>query len=115
MFETHAGFRVHNATAKLMNMGVKAMDQKLEPLRNYRTGWVALFPRDGNAIKMLNGRSITGLRCGSRVAVNSTADFEWKHLFAAFGLPADGAHEAYEQRFCHYIGAYNLATILAGS
>ncbi|MDI1489157.1 MAG: hypothetical protein OHK93_008435 [Ramalina farinacea] len=47
---------VHNTAAKLVNIGVKAMDQKLEPLRNYRTGWVALFPRDGNAIKMLNNK-----------------------------------------------------------
>lgn len=63
-----------------MNMGVKAMDQKLEPLRNYQTGWVALFPRDGNVIKMLNSRLIHALTYGTRVAADSILDFEWEHL-----------------------------------
>ena len=54
-----------------MNTGVKAMDQKLEPLRNYRTGWVALFPRDGNAIKLLNSELLPSLTSGTSVATDS--------------------------------------------
>ena len=49
------------------------------------------------------------------MAADSGLDFEWKHLLAAYGLPADGTHEAFEQHFCHHIGAYDLAAFLAGS
>ena len=63
-----------------MNMGVKAMDQKLEPLRNYQTRWVALFPRDGNIMEMLNSRLIHALTYGTRVAADSMLDSEWEQL-----------------------------------